>query len=196
MTLVENDRSTSIHAPSAASAAAAPLESVLEADRALVQRALRALGVPPRDLCDVTHDVFVIAAVHQARYDPSRPRRPWLLGIARRAAADYAGLARHRRERFTEEGCPDGRDDRPSAQEALESREAQRLVAEALAALADDHRAVLVMHDVEELRMPQIAADLAIPLSTGYSRLRLARAALKAAVEHRTREGDGMTWRR
>ena len=48
---------------------------------------LRRLGVPEADVEDAVHDVFVVAHRRYGTYDPSRPLRPWLLGIAFRIAA-------------------------------------------------------------------------------------------------------------
>lgn len=43
------------------------------------------------------------------------------------------------------------------------------------------------MHDVDGHDVPEIATLLSIPLNTAYSRLRLARADFRAAVERATR---------
>ena len=60
----------------------------------------------------------------------------------------------------------------------------------ALDVLDFDRRVVLVMHDLDEVAMPEIAAILEIPLNTAYSRLRLARADVANAVRlHRERGG-------
>ena len=39
-----------------------------------------------------------------------------------------------------------------------------------------EKRSLVVMHDLEGIAVPEIAALLAVPLNTAYSRLRLARA--------------------
>ena len=52
----------------------------------------------------------------------------------------------------------------------------------ALDLLDFDRRVVLVMHDLDEVPIPEIASTLDIPLNTAYSRLRLARADVLAAV--------------
>ncbi len=46
-----------------------------------------------------------------------------------------------------------------------------------------DGRALLVLHDVEEVPVPEIAARLEIPVNTAYSRLRRAREDLAASVK-------------
>ena len=53
-----------------------------------------------------------------------------------------------------------------------------------------DRRAVLVMHDLEGWTAPEIAAEIGVPLNTVYSRLRLARAEFRSAVDRLAKE-DG-----
>jgi RNA polymerase sigma-70 factor (ECF subfamily) len=54
-----------------------------------------------------------------------------------------------------------------------------------------DRRAVLILHDLDEVHVPEIAQALGIPLNTAYSRLRLARAEFAAAAKRirKTRGG-------
>jgi RNA polymerase sigma-70 factor (ECF subfamily) len=50
--------------------------------------------------------------------------------------------------------------------------------------------AVLVMHDLDDVSVSEVASVLAIPLFTAYSRLRKARRELEAAVRRMLREAD------
>ena len=59
-----------------------------------VWHSLRRLGLPPRELEDATHDVFLVVHQRLDQYDPTRPLRPWLFGIAFRVAADERRRAR------------------------------------------------------------------------------------------------------
>ncbi len=52
-------------------------------------------------------------------------------------------------------------------------------------------RAVLVMHDIDEVPVGDVARVLSIPLFTAYSRLRKARRELQVAVRRIMREADG-----
>ena len=94
--------------------ARAAFRTLFQTHFSYVFHTLRRLGVAARDLPDVTHDVFVTAYRRFCEYDPSRPLRPWLFGIALRLAADHRRLARHRRE---VSGAPieQARDPAPSA---------------------------------------------------------------------------------
>jgi RNA polymerase sigma-70 factor (ECF subfamily) len=160
---------------------AADFPALYGAELGYVWNALRRLGVQPRDLEDLCHDVFVIVFRNLDVYDARRPIRPWLFGIAFRVASDYRRSARHRREvsgTTREPVCP-----APRADEVMMRHERQQLVARALEALDLDRRAVFVMHDIDGHVMPDIAAALGIPLNTAYSRLRLARVDFAAAVK-------------
>ena len=61
----------------------------------------------------------------------------------------------------------------------LERAERERLVQDALGALAPDHRAVVVMKEYDGLRYEEIAAVLRIPVGTVRSRLHRARCDLR-----------------
>jgi RNA polymerase sigma-70 factor (ECF subfamily) len=170
-----------------ARASESPFHAIFVAEASYVARSLRRLGVPDRDLEDLTHDVFLVAYRHFDDYDPARPLKPWLFGIAVRVAIAYRRRARHQRELL--EPLPELVDERPSADEQLGERQARALVLRALESLDADRRPVFVMHDLDGYAMPEIVETLGIPLNTGYSRLRLARQDFAAAVE-RLRRGS------
>jgi RNA polymerase sigma-70 factor (ECF subfamily) len=155
-----------------------------------VLHTLRRLGVRERDLEDLTHDVFVVVHRGLPEFDPRRPVRPWLFGIAFRVASDHRRRARNARE-LVEDPAPEPVDGAPPADEQLAAAQRRRVVLEALDDLELDRRAVLVLHDIDGCTMPEIARALSIPLNTAYSRLRLAREQFKAAVQRiRLRRGE------
>jgi RNA polymerase sigma-70 factor (ECF subfamily) len=171
-------------------ACAPPLDlgAIYEAELTHVWHTLRRFGVRDRDLEDLCHDVFVAFYRSSERFDPLRPLKPWLSGIAFRVASDYRRRAHHRRELIGEsfERSPSLT---PRADDALSAHEERSLVVAALDALDEGRRAVLVMHDIDETPMPLIAEVLGVPLNTGYSRLRLARVDFAAAVRRLQRRG-------
>jgi RNA polymerase sigma-70 factor (ECF subfamily) len=179
-----------VHALAVEACVAPSFRAVFEGEFAYVFNSLCRLGVRRCDLEDVTHEVFV--AVHRALpdYDPTRPLRPWLFGIAFRLASDYRRSARFAREVPREPSC-DVADAAPPADEQIAAEQARRVLLEALEALHIDRRAVVVMHDVDGCPIPEIAHALSIPVNTAYSRLRLGREDLRAAVKRiRLRRGD------
>jgi RNA polymerase sigma-70 factor (ECF subfamily) len=165
---------------SPARAAHVDFRAVFDREFAFVWNTLRRLGVREADREDLTHEVFLRVFHRLAHFDPSRPLRPWLFGFAYRCAADHRRLAHHRREHVGLEVEPI--DERPSPGEAALGRDMRDLVARALAELALERRAVLLLHDVEGASAPEIAAALGIPINTVYSRLRAARQEFSDAV--------------
>jgi RNA polymerase sigma-70 factor (ECF subfamily) len=145
-----------------------------------VWRTLRRLGVPDRDLPDVTHDFFVVVFRQLQAYDRSRPLRPWLFGIAFRVVSDHRRTARYAREVLQDP--PEIPDHAPGADDHVAAARARRQVQKVLDALDLERRAVFVMHDLDETPVPEIATALGIPLATAYSRLRLAREDVAAAI--------------
>ena len=152
--------------------------ALFEKELAYVWTSLRRLGVPEADREDLASEVFVRVHERIADYDPARPARPWLFAFAVRVASEHR---RRARVRYEELG---GADDASSAAVAPEpaSRDAAELVYLALEAVDLEKRAVLVLHDLDEERVPAIAAALEIPEGTAYTRLRAGRAQFTAAV--------------
>lgn len=154
--------------------------AVFDAEHGYVWNTLRRLGVREADLLDQTQEVFVVVHGLLADYDPARPIRPWLFGIAYRIALRYRALARHRREAHGD--LPEHADPAPRADEQLEAHERRAIVLEAVEAIELSRRAVFVMSEIDGATMPEIAEALSLPLNTAYSRLRLARQDFTAAV--------------
>jgi len=159
----------------------ATFHAIYRSELPYVWKTLRRLGVLPHDLEDVVHDLFVVVHRRLGDYDRSRPLRPWLFGIAVRVVSDYRRSSHrvHAALRSDAEPPPEA----PIAEERVTEREARTLFLRALETLDLERRAVLVMHDLDEIDMPEIAAALSLPLNTAYSRLRLARADLSKYLQ-------------
>jgi RNA polymerase sigma-70 factor (ECF subfamily) len=71
---------------------------------------------------------------------------------------------------------------RPRPDQEFEANQRRALLLKALEKVPLPSRAVLIMHDIEEIPMAEIASTLSILRFTGYSRLRRARKLLAAAV--------------
>ena len=159
---------------------------IFEADFDYVYRSLIRMGVTPADAEDLAQEVFLVMWRRRADWDAGRPLRPWLFGVALRVAQEY----RHRRGREAPVGIADRTDERPHAEEHLASTRAQALVLQAIATLPDKQRAVLILHEIEDMPMREVAEALSVPLFTAYTRLRTARRSFAKAVRrielHRT----------
>jgi RNA polymerase sigma-70 factor (ECF subfamily) len=157
---------------------------------AYVWGVLRRLGVRAEDAEDRALEVFVAVHDKLSTFDLARPVRPWLFGFAYRVASHARrGEVRRREILGVDPSLP-----APAAlpDEQLAAAEEWQLLAAALDTLDLERRAVVVMHDWDDEPMPEVARALAIPLNTAYSRLRLGRADLAAAVKaHQRRRVDG-----
>lgn len=147
---------------------------------AFVWRNLRRLGVAERDVEDKAQEVFVVAHRRWEDFeDRGHGPRAWLFQILLRVASD---ARRHRRRHPVD---PDG----GIAQErvfvdapqtvAVAQRQALDVLDRALETIEVGRRAVLVLHEIEQMTAPEIARTLEIPLNTVYSRLRVARVELE-----------------
>jgi len=175
-------------APDGLTSAIVDFQSLYKQEFGYAWRTLRRLGVRENDLPDLAHDLFIVVFRNLSDYDSSRPVRPWLFGIAFRVVSDYRRSARFVRETIGD--GPEVVDRAPPLDDQIAARQAREAVMRVLDALDLDRRAVLVMHDIDGHPVPEIAAALAIPVATAYSRLRLAREDLGAAIKRlRAKEG-------
>jgi RNA polymerase sigma-70 factor (ECF subfamily) len=158
--------------------------AIFEENFDYVWNTLRHLGTREADLEDLTHEVFLRVHERVEDYTPGRPLRPWLFAFAIRVASGHRRLARHRVEVLG--ASPEPRADADPADEVLALREDGELAMAALEAIEMSRRAVFVLHELDEVPIPEVAAALGIPVPTAYSRLRIAREEFQKAA-HRLR---------
>ena len=176
-------------APSAGPIKLLNFQDIFESEFAYVWNSARRLGIPERDLEDVSHDVFFRVYERWADYDRERPLRPWLFGFAFRVASDYRRRFSHRREVLGMDS--EAIDPSLNALERVIHAEALSMAQLALDGLELERRAVFILHEIDGCPIPEVARSLSIPLNTAYSRLRLAREQFQAAVRReRLRRGE------
>jgi len=134
----------------------------------------------PEDAADVTQEVFLTAYRKLDTFRRNARFYTWIYRIATNAAFS---LLRKRVVRREVADPPEIAATRPAAQEnpgaRLEEQDRADAVQGALAALDDDHRAVVVLRDVEDLSYDRIADILGVAEGTVKSRLHRGRAALR-----------------
>ena len=156
------------------------LAAVYEREFDWVWNTLRRLGVAQRNLADVTHDVFVVVHQRAHTFDPARPLRPWLFGVAFRVARDHLTLGRNRNESVGTD--VEAVDSSPAQDQRVAQSEARELVLSALQSLDLERRVIFILHDLEEQPMREISDALDVPIKTLYARLKVAREQFVAAV--------------
>ncbi len=170
-------------------AAAAACVEAFDAEYDYVCRMLRRFSIRDADIEDVAQEVFLVVWRHWGEYDRARPLRPWLAGIAYRVAYNYRGRSWQREvpESSLEElQDPDADPERGRAEADLRS-----VLLRALQRLSQKVRPVIVLHELEEIRMREVASLLGIPLHTAYSRLRKGRRQLLVVL----RRLQARSWR-
>jgi RNA polymerase sigma-70 factor, ECF subfamily len=151
-----------------------------------VYRTLRRLGTSPSEVEDLAQEVFLVLRRSWGEYDQTRPLRPYLFGITFRIASAYE----RKRRREVAFGIVEVGDAGPGPDEALQKKQARAVVLAALERIPLPRRAVLVMHDLDDVPVAEVATVLGIPLFTVYSRLRKARREFEAAVRRVLKEAD------
>ena len=140
------------------------------------------------DAEDLAQETFLRAFQSFERFDGRSSVRTWLFRIAHNLCIDRA---RRLDRRVEEAPLVDGEDE--SAIDVSDSRwqpdrillddELREAIERGIAAMSEKLRAVLLLHDREEMAYDEIGATLGIPVGTVKSRLFLARGHLQATVK-------------
>ncbi|NDJ88545.1 sigma-70 family RNA polymerase sigma factor [Mycolicibacter kumamotonensis] len=147
---------------------------------ALARYALRLTGDRSRAE-DVVQETLLRAWQHpEVVDDASRSARAWLFTVARNIVIDEYRSMRFRSEKLSTNG--DGPPDPPGPDDLGMALD-RMLVADAMAALSADHRAVLRRSYYQGWSTAQIATDLGIAEGTVKSRLHYALRALRTSLD-------------
>lgn len=165
-------------------------ERLVQRHRSVVGRvAARIAGRGDAD--DVVQDAFLRAYHRLDRYRGEGSFRAWLLQITHNAA--LTAVARRRPEPAGLEpqaGEPPPADAPKTPAERLEERERRERLELKLRGLRPEHRAVLVLRDVEGLSYEEIAAVTESPLGSVKGRLHRARGELIELLRRNTYDWD------
>jgi RNA polymerase sigma-70 factor, ECF subfamily len=140
-------------------------------ERRVYNLAYRMLG-SPEDARDATQDAFLSCFRHLAKFRGDSSFSTWLHRIALNAC--YDALRRRRDTTSLEDRTVDPMPVADHADRAAAATDVQR----ALLGVPPDFRAVLVMHELQDLPLEDIAATLGLPVGTVKSRLHRGRVAL------------------
>ena len=171
------ERSAPFAAEMTAGTRQARMRSLVDEHGRLVTRTLRRAGVPRAELDDEVQRTFMVAA---SRLDDVIPgaERAFLFQVALNTAAHKRRSLARRRE-FVSDRLPERTDPLGTPEDLTSRRQMRRLLDEALAAMDESLRSVLVLYELEGLDSHRVAAALGIPRGTVASRLRRARAQLR-----------------
>ncbi len=134
----------------------------------------------PTTLDDLVQEVFLRAWKGLPKFRQSSQFSTWLYRIAWNVASDRRQtLAQDRSRLQTISQSISTQHDDPGIMQL----HYQDLVRRGLSSLSEDHRSVLVLHDLEELPQKEVAEILDIPIGTVKSRLFHARSGMRKFLE-------------
>ena len=173
-------------------------DQVYEAHFAFAFRNAKRLGVGDASVDDVVQEVFMVLYRRLDHYDGRSSMRGWIYGILCNVVREYRRACRRKESPLcaldpeaTSAAASAASD--PGPVEAIERQEAARLLFKILDTLDDEKREVLVLAELEQMNIPEIAQALGVNVNTLYSRLKAARKALVQAYRRetaRTRPGS------
>jgi RNA polymerase sigma-70 factor (ECF subfamily) len=127
---------------------------------------------------DAAQEAFIRAWKNIHRYQPRSPFRNWVYRIATNAALD---VLRRQREIVDIDNLPLP-SDRPTPEKAAETQERATIIKEAILALPEASRSVIILREYEGFSYREIAEALDIPIGTVMSRLNYARKQLRQSL--------------
>jgi RNA polymerase sigma-70 factor (ECF subfamily) len=139
---------------------------------------LRRLGANPGDVEDLAHEIFLVLHTRWATFDQTRPIRPYLFGVAFRIVRAHG----RRRAREKPHAVVDMKDGAVGPEGSLQLKESAKLLMAALERVPIQRRAIIILHDLDEVPVADIAQSLSISRFGAYARLRKGRRELAAAV--------------
>jgi RNA polymerase sigma-70 factor (ECF subfamily) len=150
----------------------------------LVERVLRRHGVAERDLPDAQQEVFLVVHRKLPEFEQRSLLSTWLYRITVNVASEFRRKACNRHEQLALDASTPR--SHVNGLDALERRDQLAAVLRALDKLDADKREVLVLYDLLELPMHEVASRLGCPLKTAFSRLYAGRRQILAELRERS----------
>jgi len=140
---------------------------------------------------DLAQEIFVRLYLRLDQYDPARPFRFWFSSLARHLCIDHYRSRRERQRLATValEAADQIAAPGPSPEQHLARREERDRILAALDALSAISREAIVLKDLQEMTLEEIAQSLDLPIGTVKSRIFRARIELGRALLRQRRAG-------
>jgi RNA polymerase sigma-70 factor (ECF subfamily) len=158
------------------------IEALVQRQYGFVWRVLRGFGLSRADADDAAQQVFMIAARKLDSITPGS-ERSFVYGSALRVANNARRGLRRRREVPSDAESDVAEPEALGPQHKSELVEARALLVELLAQLPEKFRRVLILAELEQLEVAEVAALEGLPVGTAASRLRAAREQFRALLE-------------
>lgn len=159
--------------------AAFTLDEIYHAHFDFVWRNARRLGIPETSADDVVQDVFMIVQRRIADFDGRTSLKAWIFGILVRVTRDHRRSFRRKGGRCIPLDEVSHRDvavaETPTPSDLAERSERVHLLETLLGQLDDDKRTLLILSELEQCTLREIAGMLGSNTNTIHSRLRAAK---------------------
>jgi RNA polymerase sigma-70 factor (ECF subfamily) len=171
--------------------AALTFDAVYEEYFRFVWRSIRRFGVPREAVDDLVQEVFIVIHRRLNTLEHVESLPSWVYGVVRKTVSTYFRARHTRRAIFSKDPVLDDTPGslQPSPLDHLALDDDVALLSRLLRPLDPAKREVLMLAELEEMTVPEIAAAVGIPLNTAYSRLRVARLEFNEALaRHRAQK--------
>lgn len=163
-------------------------ELVARFERRVYAVAFRMCG-NPEDARDVSQEVFLNAMRALKRFREEAQLSTWFHRVTVNASLDHMRKRKRRSSTPIEDVAEQPSSD-PGPEDAAAGAARAAEVHRALSRLSSEHRAVLVLHDLEDLDYAEAATALDIPVGTVKSRIHRARIEMAKLLGHLRKMGE------
>lgn len=147
----------------------------------LFRRLARRLGVPARNAEDIAQEALLRGWEARDRLEPNGDPAPYAVTIALNQARKHTRNARRRGEVLTSFDEHELRAECPTPEDLIRRRQREALLRHLIGQVEPKYRALLIMHEIEEKPLAEIAAELGLKLETVKTQHRRAREHLEQA---------------
>lgn len=145
------------------------------------QRLARRLGVPARNVEDIAQEALLRGWEAQERRELGGDPEAYTVTIALNQARSHTRNARRRGEVLTSFDEHELRDECPTPEDVIRRRQREALVRHLIGQVEPKYRALLILHEIEEKPLAEIAAELGLKQETVKTQHRRARERLEQA---------------
>jgi RNA polymerase sigma-70 factor (ECF subfamily) len=159
----------------------------LEAVLASVAPAIHRFGLRMcknvHDAEDVLQDTLLNVVHHLGEFEGRSSLSSWVFSLTRSACTrKRRGLKNRSQAQLSDEHVAERPDHAPNPEAHASTRELASVLSDALDALSDDQREVILLRDIEGLSAPEAASVLGVSVDALKSRLHRARQSLRSAL--------------
>ncbi len=158
-------------------------EDLVNRHRESVYRLARSITGTHDDADDAAQETFIRLYRSLSSYDPERPFVPWLRRVAYNTSLNVLRASKRRWKETSDELLPTVADTSHGPEDVLQTREAGRLLREAVEDLSSELRATFMLRASEGMSYRDIASVTGVRMGTVMSRLSRAREKILQSIE-------------